>query len=376
MMPRPPNHLVSLILCCLAIWPVGCRAHQPTLPSPPKSAVVGAPAPTSRVGQGTASPASAATFARVLTDELGRLYVRNDISSSEIRAKAAFVAAEYQVPVNFIYMPAWDLRVLIVSIYPDAAQPFYSIPYFFWLDPDGTVSYQLWTRNPGDPVFNSLQSPPIAAGVQESNGQLEMGLLPLPVDATADAEYLLLQLEDDRWQVVWSSTKPEATGQWAGSAGEATFVDGSVDAIRLRGPIPRDVPAARIFLESGTFEKQQYESLWERQGDSYARSYGRIIDSPLTALTELVIALRGHDLQQAQNRVTDGQVTDQALRLGLDKLVPDEWGAARPVQRDTGDTLHIGHITPNGFAWQYRATFVQRDDRWLVKSLETDTAAP
>lgn len=376
MKPHHPKHLVFMVLCFLAIWPVGCQTDHSALQSSPNSLAAAAPAPTSAGTQERPTPSRSVTFASVLADELSLLYVRNDISQSEIRAKAAFVAADHQVAVNFTYMPAWDRRVLIVSIYPDVAQPFYSIPYFFWVNPDGTVSYQLWTRDPGDLLFNSLQNPPVAAGVQERNGQLEMGLIPLPVNATSDAEYLLLRLVDRRWQVEWASFEPEAMGQWAGSGGNVSFVDGSLDAVRLRGPIPRDVSSARIFFEFGTFERQQFESLWQRRGDSYARSSGHIIDSPLTALTELVVALRDRDLPQAQKRVTDPQVTEQAIRLGLDKLVPDGWGASSPIQQDSTEIMHIAQITPNGVVWQYKVTFVQQGIRWLVTSLETDTAAP
>lgn len=100
------------------------------------------------------------------------------------------------------------------------------------------------------------------------------------------------------------------------------------------------------------------------------RVLGNVIDSPLTALTELVTSLKNRDTIGANHRVTDPQVVEQSLQLGLDQLKPDEWAAVTPPNADLGNVLRLGHLSQGVMMWKYEITFLQKDGRWLVEKVE------
>lgn len=306
-------------------------------------------------------------FAQAVVDALRELYSRGDASNSEIRSKAAFVAAKYQVAVNFIHVSEGDAPVLILAIFPDPARPFYSTPYFFWQDTNHTISYQVW--QPGEPLFDLLQNSPEAVRVQGRGGQLEMGLISQPFGATSDIVYFLLRQKDNRWRIVWSPLDLMHTGEWMTSAGRITFAGNGLDLLELRGPIPQDVLVPRFFFEFGIYERQQYDSLWQRQDDRYVRISGLVIDSPLTALTELIIAMKDHDVQRAQDRVSDPKVIERVLQLNLDDLSPGEWVATKLAKTTSIPQLQIGRLAPSGILFKYTVSFMQKDGRWLVQDL-------
>lgn len=313
-------------------------------------------------------------FAQVMVEALAELYRHPDVSDWELRAKAAFVAAEQRVAINYIYVGSAQVlvagkavRLLIVSTLPDPDRPFYSEPYFFWPNQDQTVSYQIWKAGEGYPA-DALQNPPMTAFIRDRNGRWEMDLIPQPIGSTADAIYILLRLENGQWREIWNS---DMTQEWAGAYGRVEFVGRGSDTLRLFGPSPPDVPAPHFFIEDGLYERQKFVSDWQRQDDEYVRVSGQVIDSPLTALTEFILALNEGDGQKAQERVTNPDVIQHALRLDLDKLVPGEWVTTRPLDADSSNVLQLGHNIENGVVWKYQATFtLQEGGRWLLENID------
>ena len=106
----------------------------------------------------------------------------------------------------------------------------------------------------------------------------------------------------------------------------------------------------------------------QRQGDEYARVAGVLVESPMRALTEFMLALGSGDATLARQRATEARVVEQALVLGWDRLVGEEWMVMYYLPPKAGEqqlALHRIGQDP-WFEAQYVATMVWRDGRWLV----------
>lgn len=244
--------------------------------------------------------------------------------------------------------------------------------YLFWRVGE-RVLYQ--TGIAGDYLIDPVQ----AARIWQEGSKVELGVIPANFGSTGEALFLLLRLEGERWRVIWDSlawiwTSPSRPGNWAGSGGKVSFIGEGIACFRLLGPIPDDYPyASRVFLEFGLFAKQQFESIWERQDDSYVRVEGHIVPTPMTTLSDFIAALWDGDEEKAAGLTVDPTLVEQAKQLDWDsknKGCTNCWIAVRwPDQTESV----LDFFDNNTRADHFRITFVQRNEEWLIDSLSRVT---
>lgn len=239
--------------------------------------------------------------------------------------------------------------------------------YLFWRIGE-QVSYQ--TNIAGEYLINPVR----AARLWQEGNKVEMGVVPANFGSTNEAIFLLLRLEGEKWHIIWTPSQA-APGSWAGSGGKVSFSGEGLARFRLRGPIPDDYPhATRVFLEFGLFAKQQFESIWERQDDSYVRVEGHIVPTPMTTLSDFIAALWDGDEEKAASLTVDSTLVEQAKQLGWDsknKGCTNCWIAV--CWPDQPESV-LDFFDNNTRADHFRVTFVQRNEEWLIDSLSRVTA--
>ncbi|MBI3943205.1 MAG: hypothetical protein HY326_09350 [Chloroflexi bacterium] len=249
-------------------------------------------------------------------------------------------------------------------------------------------SYLLWQSQGG------IRYQQLDEMVQDANGKRETGVLSAPprhllaapgaqgteIFIAADTMYnrawaqawlLRLSPEGQALQLVWHSR--QAGQSWEGSDGGVNPVGDTFDRFKLVGGIPADFPdASRVFSEQDVFTKQRMESVWERVGDSYMRLTGRVLPTPLTTLSDFILAIRQKDMDRAAGLVVSPALIDLALKEGWDRPIPANRLIAsggygdqidQPIQFWEGGTL-------SDATFKYRVAFLQHGDRWLIASIE------
>ena len=361
----PPSFLSHAYACapCLSLTATGTTTPTvipETLARTPAATYVTLPLPTPDV-----------ELAQAMGDALRQAYESRS-STDELLEVANDAVGRYGgVKVRYALVTEGDLGLVIMSVVPllPRQRDFPYMPYFFWRGEDGAVQYQSWSEEPYRYFFESA---PMSARVVRRDGQAEMGLMPAPWGSTGESSYWLLRLEDGNWQQVWSSGCAEQARQWVGDrGGQVYFVGEGIDTLALRSPLPDDVGAARFFMEWRT-EKQEYLSLWQRQVDAYARVFGQVLESRMTALTEFMLALTAHDLERAGQRMAVPEVLQQAREVGLDQLRPDEWSVvAGYSESSSAPSLLLLHQTNQGLeSPRYRIIFEYLRGRWLIENIE------
>ncbi len=341
--------------------PARSSASSPPTPIPTATSTA---VPT-RTPATTATPmptASADPFAAYLDA------ARADLGSTEGQAASVTIGAvrlqdlARQRGVRLRYLVPSDAGQ--VDAWIGFAEP--GTAFILWRD-GATIRGEVWTSR-DQPFFLYFVNPVRAFRLVRQNGALELGLIPASLGSTGDAIFVLARFTEGHWQQVWSPF-PAAKDSWASSGGSVELVGPGIDTLHLKGPIPPDVPASRVFDEFGAALKQQYESEWQRQGDRYVRVSGRIVPTPFTALVSFVDRLQRGDRTGAAALAADPSLVDRALQLGLGKPASGRgWWA-------TNETTANGVVTITFFdnadrSRAFAVALMGVNGAWRVKAID------
>ncbi|MHB0877990.1 MAG: hypothetical protein ACYC5O_18300 [Anaerolineae bacterium] len=334
------------------------------------AAAAGQPSPAPPVASATAEPYPTPDldFPDQLAPRLQAAF-RRGASAEELQEVASSFARDYFRVYQGEVFACGDRGPVVVNAMPPEGHPWYTFTYLFWQDSEGEVQYQALDRDGSGDLGMAISHPPQSAYVTGGD-RPEMSIVaggPFLGQDDGGAFYLL-RLEDGAWRVVWDYSDAVEAGLWATRYARAWLVDG--DTLVLRGAVPPAESVARFFDETIHHAYQQeFLSLWERRGDEYVRVAGQVIESPMHALTEFMVALTQGELGQAAERATEPGVVDEALAQEWDSIVGADvmaWSELwRPVDEQTlvfGPKEYWGGILEP----PYHARMVFRDGRWLV----------
>lgn len=341
--------------------PARSSASSPPTPIPTATSTA---VPT-RTPATTATPmptASADPFAAYLDA------ARADLGSTEGQAASVTIGAvrlqdlARQRGVRLRYLVPSDAGQ--VDAWIGFAEP--GTAFILWRD-GATIRGEVWTSR-DQPFFLYFVNPVRTFRLVRQNGALELGLIPASLGSTGDAIFVLARFTEGHWQQVWSPF-PAAKDSWASSGGSVELVGPGIDTLHLKGPIPPDVPASRVFDEFGAALKQQYESEWQRQGDRYVRVSGQIVPRPFTSLANFVDRLQRGDRTGAAALAADPSLVDRALQLGLGKPASGRgWWA-------TNETTANGVVTITFFdnadrSRAFAVALAEVRGAWRVKAID------
>ncbi|MHB0877896.1 MAG: META domain-containing protein [Anaerolineae bacterium] len=348
------------------------RAPTPTATAAATAPATATPTPTATEPASVptyALPTPDAAFATALAEHLAAFYAR-DASAEDLQEAAnVFATGYYGSAPRYAYVSEGAAPVLITApVVPGEPGPQY-VPYFCWPDADAGALCQGWPQQ--SPLWHFLTYQPTRVRVVQAGSTLEMGLITGPLGNTSQFSYALLRLSGGAWTAVWTPADDEDSRRWLTDlGGDVRFLGEGLDSLQLCGRLPGDVPVARFFYEDWRFAvHQDYLSRWQRQGDAYVRVHGEVVESPVTALTQFMLALTQGDLDAARERASRPAVLGEAAALGLDRLIPQQWAAMREgsrngvlLLRDLGDHQNTGPA--------YRVILVKPSGRWLVDGVE------
>lgn len=321
-----------------------------------------------------ALPTPDPAFAEALADGLAPLYAR-DASARDLEQAASTLAREfYDASPLYAYASEGAMPLTFVAPIVTRGETRPYAPCVCWPS-DGAAHCQCW---PQDSLLGALLlNQPTQARVVTTSRTTEMGLISGPVGNSGEHSYLLLRLEGAAWSIVWHSAEDETRFRWLTDLGGGVrFLDAGLDCLEVRGRLPNDVPVARFFLEWRFSVWQEYVSVWQRRGDTYVRISGEIVESPMKALSEFMMALTRGDAGAAARRTSNQAVLGEAAAIGLDRLLPQHWAAVRD-QLDDGALLLRELGNEAGVAPVYRVVLRKPHDLWLVAAVERlPTAAP
>ena len=124
----------------------------------------------------------------------------------------------------------------------------------------------------------------------------------------------------------------------------------------------------QIFHEANAGPHRRFRDVWQRQGDAYRRVSAETVATAYAALVEFVYCLsRGEEEKAAQWAVNPSLVA-RAKELGLvQRPLGQRWLLDLP---DPAVEVRGPLTIVSGPAAGVRATFVNREGKWLLKDLE------
>jgi len=178
-------------------------------------------------------------------------------------------------------------------------------------------------------------------------------------------ELYLLRREADRWRILWRPPSRE----WRHSHGSITFTGAGLEEFVLQGD-SWEVGDGKdqIFHEANAGPHRRFRDVWQRQGDAYRRVSAETVATAYAALVEFVYCLsRGEEEKAAQWAVNPSLVA-RAKELGLvQRPLGQRWLLDLP---DPAVEVRGPLTIVSGPAAGVRATFVNREGKWLLKDLE------
>lgn len=360
-------------------------AASPTAEGTPGVAAVTALAPTldptiaaARTAEATTYPIPDAEFAEQMLPRLQAAYDR-EASAEELRQTALAFAREFfrAEPAQVFVCGAQG--PVVVNARPAEGYPNYIFTYLFWPDENEGMQWQAFNRFTEPTLSLILHAPPESAYViGEPKWEMHMVAGGGILGQDHGGAFYLLRVEEGAWRVVWDYTEAVEAGLWA-TRGSRARLDMPTDSIVLLGAVPANDCEPAFFNETiHRAVQRQFLSLWERLDDEYVRTAGQIVESPMTGLTEFMVALTGGRLDRAAQRVTAESVIGEAQAQGLDRLVAGQWMVmAVSMPRLGRQTLYLAPADDRrSDEWHYGVSMVYTDGRWLVAKVQADPPRP